>query len=271
MGVSRSVRVYYQIGAGNLYRVTRDNTIWPDPVRGLGAFYLPHGGNRYNAVHQVTVSCSEDPWVAICEAAYYQALKLRDAIASSLINALTYPFRSEHQFWGFQINPPPPVVDLEDPVAVVLFQYSPHVLTNPGQNYLATQFVSNAVRTHTPPIGSPDPLPEGILAPSVRTPRSGVYQPKQLALFVINRPGLLPYDQRSNLTANMRLEIEFLAASPAGGAVTFQTPAINWTKPMCRLSAIMGEPWVGPVPALAGRPGGRPIPLNRWLSLNICY
>jgi hypothetical protein len=25
--------VYYQIGAGNLYRVTRHNTIWPDPTR----------------------------------------------------------------------------------------------------------------------------------------------------------------------------------------------------------------------------------------------
>jgi hypothetical protein len=263
--------LYYQIGAGHLYRVTRDNSIWPDPVRGLGAFYLPHGGNRYNAVHQVTLSCSEDPWVAVCEAAYYQALKLRDAIASSLINALTYPFRSEHLFWGFQINPLPPVVDLEDPIAAALFQYSPHILTNPGQNYIATQVVSNAVRSHTPPTGSSDPLPEGILAPSVRTPRSGAYRPKQLALFVINRPGLLPYDQRSNLTAKMRLEIEFLAAAPVGGSVGFQTTAINWTKPKYRLSAIAGEPSIGPVPALAGRPGGRPIPLNRWLSCHICY
>jgi hypothetical protein len=261
--------VYYQIGAGNLYRVTSDNTVWPNPVRGLGAFYLPHRGNRYNAVHQVTVSCSEDPWVAICEAAYYQALKLRDAIASSLINALTYPFRSEHLFWGFQIDPLPPVVDLEAPVAAALFQYSPHVLTNPGQNYLATQFVSNAIRAHTPPLGSPDPLPEGILAPSVRTPKSGAYQPKQLALF--NRPDSQPYDQRSNLTAKMRLVIEFLAAAPIGGAVNFQTPAINWTKPKFRLTAIVGEPSIGPVPALPGRPGARPIPLSRWLSLNICY
>jgi hypothetical protein len=262
--------VYYQIGAGNLYRVTRDNTIWPDPVRGDGAFYLRHEGNRYNAVHQVTVSCSEDPWVAICEAAYYQALKLRNAIASSLINAVTYPFRSEHLFWGFRINPLPPVVDLEDPVAEALFQYSPHVLTNPGQNYLATQFVSNAVRAHTPPVGSPDPIPEGIFAPSVRTPKSGAYQPKQLALF-IPRPGSLPYDQRSHLTAKMRLEIEFFAAEPVGGAVNFQTRAINWSKPTFRLTAIAGEPSIGLVPALAGRPGGRPVPLNRWLSLNICY
>jgi hypothetical protein len=263
--------MYYQIGPGDLYRVTRDNTVWPDPVRGLGAFYLPPGGNRYNAVHQVTVSCSEDPWAAICEAAYYQALKLREAIASSLINAVAYPFRSEHLFWGFRIDPRPPVIDLESPVAAALFQYSPHILTNPGQNYRATQSISNAVRAHAPPMGSPDPLPEGILAPSVRTPRVGTYQPKQLALFVVQRPGLLPYDQRSTLTAKMRLEIEFFAAPPVGGPVVFQSLAIDWTKPKFRLSAIAGEPSIGSVPPWAARPGGKSIPLNKWLKLNICY
>jgi hypothetical protein len=263
--------MYYPIGRGNLYRVTLENTIWPDPVRGVGAFYLPQGGNRYNAVHQVTVSCSEDPWVAISEAAFYQALKLREAIASSLVNAVTYPFRSRHTFWGFQINPLPPVIDLENPIAAALFQYSPHVLTNPSQNYRATQQVANAVRAHTPPMGSADPLPEGILAPSVRTPKVGAYQPKQLALFVINRPGVVPYDQRSNLTAKMLLEIEFFAAAPVGGPVNFQRLAINWTKPRFRLSTIAGEPSLAPVPALAGRPGAVAIPLNAWRVLNICY
>lgn len=53
--------MYYQIGGGDLYRVTGDTTAWPDPVRGYGAFYLPSEGNRYNVVQQVTVSCSQDP------------------------------------------------------------------------------------------------------------------------------------------------------------------------------------------------------------------
>jgi len=263
--------VYYQIGGGNLYRVTGENTIWPDPVRGLGAFYLPKSGNRYYSVHHVTVSCSEDPWPVICEAAYYQALKLSEAISSSLVNAVTYPFRSRHAFWAFQINPVPPVIDLENPLAVALFQYSPHVLTNPSQNYLATQQVANSVRAHTPPLGSPDPIPEGILAPSVRTPKSGAYQPKQLALFVINRPGLQPFDQRSNLAAKMLLELEFFAAAPVGGSVNYQSVAVNWMKPKFRLSTIAGQPSIGPVPALAGRPGAVPIPLNVWRVLNIFY
>lgn len=263
--------MYHQIGAGDLYRVTGDRTIWPDPVRGLGAFYLPRSGNRYNVAHQVTVSCSEDPWVALCEAAFYQGLKLRTAISSSLVNALAYPFRSEHLFWGFRINPLPAVIDLESPIAAAKFEYPGHVLTNPGQTYSATQSISTAVRSHVPPMGSPDPLPEGILAPSVRTPMVGAYQPKQLALFVIQRPGVTPYDQRSTLTARMKLEIEFFAAPPVGGPVNFQTTAINWTRPKFRLSAIAGEPSISPVPILAGRPGARPIRLNRWHVLNLCY
>lgn len=263
--------MYYQIGAGDLYRVTGDSTVWPDPVLGLGAFYLPQGGNRYNTAHQVTVSCSEDPWVAICEAAYYQALKLRDAIASSLINPVAYPFRSEHRFWAFRIDPLPPVVDLESPVAASLFRYPLHILTNPGRNYLATQSVANDVRSHVPPTGSSDPEPRGISAPSVRAPRVGAYQPRQLALFVIQKPGLSPYDQRSTLTAKLRLEIEFFAAAPVRGPVSFQTSAIDWMKPKFRLASIPGEPSIGPVPAFAGRPGTKPIPLHRWLGLNICY
>lgn len=154
--------MYYQIGSGDLYRVTGPNTTWPEPVQGLGAFYLPKGGNRYNTAHQLTVSCSEDPLVVISEAAFYQASKWRGAIADSLINAITYPLCSEHLFWAFRINPLPPVVDLEDPLAVAHFGYSPHVVTNPGQNFRATQEVATSVRGHVPPLGSPDPIPDGM-------------------------------------------------------------------------------------------------------------
>ncbi len=86
-------------------------------------------------------------------------------------------------------TPLPPVVDLEDPVAAALFQHGAPTLTNPEQDHRATQVVSNADRSPAPPMGSWDPLPEGIFAPSVKAPRSGAYQPKQLALSVINRPG----------------------------------------------------------------------------------
>ena len=156
-------------------------------------------------------------------------------------------------------------------MAIAQFGYSPHVITNSGQNYRATQEVADSVRTYRPPLGSPRPIPDGVRAPSVRTPRVGAYQPKQLALFVVNRAGVVPYDQRSSLVARMRFEFEFFAAAPVGGSVTYDSVAVNWAKPKYRLTAIPGEPSVGPVPALAGRPGGRAIPLNRWLGLTIIY
>jgi RES domain-containing protein len=263
--------MYYQIGAGDLYRVTRPDTVWPAPVQGLGAFYTPRGGSRYNRIHQLTVSCSEDPLVAITEAAFSQALKWREAIASSLVHAVTYPLRSEHLFWAFQINPRPPVIDLEHTNAIATFGYSPHVVTNPSENYRATQDIADAVRSHSPPVGSPDPLPEGVQAPSARTPKEGVYQPKQLALFVMNKDPIVPFDQGSQLSAKMMLEFEFFAAPPVHGPVDYQSLAINWTKPKFRLTAITGEPSLSPVPALAGRPGGNAIPANRWRAVTICF
>jgi hypothetical protein len=140
--------MYYQIGDGDLYRVTRRDTVWPAPVQGLGAFYTPKQGSRYNRPHQRTVGCSEDAIVAITEAAFYQALKWREAIASSLAHAVAYPFRSEHLFWAFRIDPRPPVIDFEHAGAVGSFGYSPHVVTNPSQNYMATQDVADKVRGH---------------------------------------------------------------------------------------------------------------------------
>jgi hypothetical protein len=262
--------MYYPIGPGSLYRVTATNTAWPNPVKGHGAYYLPKQGNRYNRTQQLTVSCSEDPWVAITEGAYYQAMKWQNDIASSRINAVSYPLRSEHLFWAFRINPLPNVIDLENPLAVATFSYSPHVLTNPGRNYTGTQEIADDVRTYTPPLGSANPRPEGVKAPSVRTPRVGTFQPFQLALFVLEVPNIVPYDQRSVLVAKMCLEYEFLAAHDRS-QVTFTTGAIDWVRPRFRISAIHNEPSVSPIPALDGRPGSKPIRLNRWLTLSICY
>lgn len=269
--------MFYQLGDGDLYRVTRPNTVWPAPVRGAGAFYTPKSGSRYNRIHQQTLSCSEDPLVAITEGAFYQALKWRDAIANSLVNAVTYPLVSEHDFWAFRIDPRPSVIDLEHTGAVQAFGYSPHVVTNPSQNYRATQDIADSVRDFVPPVGSPDPFPEGVRAPSVRTPTVGGYQPKQLALFVMEkdppapRAAIVFFDQRSTLSAKLRLEYMFLAAPPTNGPVEYQSVAINWIKPRFRLTTIAGQPAISPVPVLAGRPGGKEIVLNRWHVLTLCF
>ncbi len=263
--------MYYHVGVGTFYRVTRRDTVWPSPVQGHGAFYTPAEGSRYNIPYQLTVSYSEDPLVVITEAAFYQALKWREVIASSLMHAVTYPLRSGHLFWAFRITSPLPVIDLEHTSAITTFAYSPQVITNSSQNYTATQRIANKVRGYIPPVGSPNSLPEGVRAPSVRTPRVDTYQPKQLALFVMDKDPIVPFDQRSHPSAKMLLEFEFFEAPPASSSVGYHSSAINWTKPKFRLTAIAGEPSISPVPALAGRPGGKTIPLNRWRIANICF
>ncbi len=164
--------MYYPIGEGPLFRVASASSgnLWPDPVLGEGAYYVEREGNRYSVAHQLTVYCGEDPLVAITEAAFYQALNWQQDIASSRFKAVTYPLRSEHLLWAFRIDPRPPVIDMESPMASRRFAYSPHVLLNPCRMYTATQAIANEVRTYPPPGGSGEARPEGMKVPSARTP-----------------------------------------------------------------------------------------------------
>ncbi len=183
-------------------------------MQGQGAYYVGRGGNRYSSLHQLTVYCAEDPLVAIAEGAYYQALNWQKEIASSRTKAVQYPLRSEHLLWGFRIDPLPSVIDMESALAINHFAYSPHVLLNPSRTYIDTQEIANDVRAHTPPNGSGQPKPEGMKIPSVRAQHANAFQPHHLALFVVNTPGAIPFDQRSQLAAKMKIEFEFFTHTP---------------------------------------------------------
>jgi hypothetical protein len=147
--------MYYPIGQGPLFRVASavSGNVWPAPVMGYGAYYVARGGNRYSRPHQLTVYCAEDPLVAITEGAFYQALAWQNEIASSRMKAVSYPLRTEHLLWAFRIDPRPPVIDMESPLASNHFAYSPHVLLNPAKAYSATQAIADDVRTYDPPRG----------------------------------------------------------------------------------------------------------------------
>ncbi len=262
----------YTIGPGNLYRVTSAATSWPMPVTGHGAYYVSSQGNRYNRTDQLTVYCSEDPVVAITEGAFYQAMKWHNAMAYSRFNPITYPLKSEHILWAFRIDPLPAVVDLENAAALARFSHQPHILLNPSREYARTQELADDVRSYVPPPGSPDPRPEGVKAPSIRTPRKGPFQPQQLCLFVRDMAGIVPYDQRSNLIAKLRIEYEFLALTPVAGSANYHSIVIDWIRPKFRITPIAGEPSISPIPAFPGRPGGKGVRLNRWYrSIAIWY
>jgi hypothetical protein len=250
--------------------------VWPDPVRGYGAYYTDRQGNRYSTPHQLTVYCAEDPLVAITEGAFYQALSWQTDIAVSRVKPVTYPLRSEHLLWAFRIDPLPPVIDMESPLASNHFAYPPHVLLNPCRVYRSTQEIADDVRTYTPPAGSGLPKPEGMKVPSVRTPYvkgaaapSG-FLPYHLALFVVDAHGGVPYSRRAQLIAKMKIEFEFFTHAPPA-PVAYHHARINWAAPKFRVTAIPSEPSLSPIPAFSGRPNARPYALNRWYRIEIVF
>lgn len=265
--------MYYPIGNDPLFRVASatSGNVWPAPVMGHGAYYVERGGNRYSGPHQLTVYCAEDPLVAITEGAFYQALAWQNEIASSRMRAVSYPLRTEHLLWAFRIDPPPPVLNMETALASNLFRYSPQVLLNPSRVYSATQAIADDARTYNPPAGSGTPKPEGMKIPSVRTPFANGFQPHHLALFVMNMPGTVPFDQRSNLVAKMKIEFEFFTAQPPPVSVRYEDARIAWSAPKFRVTAIPGEPRLSPVPAYPSRPNSRTYRLNQWYQIRIVF
>jgi hypothetical protein len=264
--------MYYPVGRGPLFRVGSaiSGNLWPDPVLGHGAYYLPMTANRYSRPDQLTVYCAEDPVVAITEGAFYQSLNWQGEIAASRMKGVNYPLRSEHLLWAFQIVPIPAVIDLESPLARTHFSYSPHVLLNPSRSYAATQAIADEVRTYVPPAGSTQPRPEGLKAPSVRTPYGTGFQPHQLALFARDLPDPPPFDRRSELIANMKIEFEFLTHVPRK-SVEYRDARIDWSTPRFRMAAIPGEPSLSPIPASTIGPKARTYSLNRWYRIKIVF
>jgi hypothetical protein len=251
------------IGPGTpLYRVTRPDETWPEVVMGLGAYFTT--GGRYNRPHQPTVYAADDPWVALTEGAFYQALRLQKTLADSSVVPVRYPLTSLCKLWRFVIDPPPPLIDLEHPDALRRFSYAPHMLFNPSREYRATRDLADEVRAYLPPDGSADPRPEGLKAPSVRAPRRGTWQPYQYALFVMRPSVQRPYEERGRLLDEWELTYEFQEPPPRR-AVTFTSARIDWVKPRFRL----GGPSTAAIPAFAGRLGAQPYRPNRWYRLII--
>lgn len=109
-----------------LYRITSDNTLWPTPLLGQGAHYSQ--GGRFNRINQPTVYCSEDPLVVIAEAAFYSALTLQRKISYQRLIPMTYPLATHYKLWSFQIDPPPPVIDLDHADARGVIASCPNIM-----------------------------------------------------------------------------------------------------------------------------------------------
>jgi len=272
--------MYYNLAGGTrLYRITARSVNWPTPLHGMGAYFTK--GGRYNYASEPTVYCTEDPLAVIAEQAFYDALDWQGKISNHRFNPVTYPLISEHKLWCFSINPPPTIIDLEHAQAISQFQHTPHMLRNlsynpargphvPGQprarDYIGTQDLAKDVRGHVPPAGSLDLRPEGIRAPAIRVKRVPGYQAHQLALFVYPAEIHQPYEDRSDLIMECRLDLRFQQLNPRG-PVTVQTVHIDWCRPQFRLSG--GGAAV--IPAYAPRPGAKAYNPKRWYNLNVQF
>jgi hypothetical protein len=254
--------MYYHVHPGTrLYRVTSLSTDWPLPLRGLGAYYTK--GGRYNRIGQPTVYCSEDPLVAIVEAAFYQAREWHEKISVFRVNPVAYPLITIHRLWCFSLETSLPLIDLTGPNVFRVFRFSPHMLLNPSQIYAATQDLADEIRALIPPAGSDDPRPEGLKAPSVRSPTWGVMQPWQLALFVSDPSILVPFQDRATLVDRWDLSFEFLEARTRQ-SVNFNSESIDWQRPQFRLdgSGTLATELLGLRRSKIVRP-------NRWHTLRI--
>jgi RES domain len=254
--------MFHTPAAGALYyRVTRKKTRPSGVLSGMGSYYTL--GGRYHRPHQRTVYASDDTLVAITEMAYYQTLEWQDRIGGGrtappipLLKPVppTYPLVSSHSLWAFTLATPPTLIDVDDPNAYLTFQHAPIEILNAGQAYNATQSLADRIRAFT---HSHHPRPQGIRAPSVRTPASGGYQPTQYALFVMSGRAL-----GGHVTWRADRILEFL--DPAGNPVSRATREVAWTRPRFQLQGL-----TAPIPAFTSRPGSQPYQSGRWYPVEI--
>jgi hypothetical protein len=168
------------------------------------------------------------------------------------------PLVSEHLLWCFTLQNAPPVVDVADPVALQTFHHRPYELLNPSSaDYHRTAMLADLIRHHPNP---QHPVAGGILAPSVRTPASPGYTPRQTIFFVPHNVVAIP----GTLVRRWQLTIEF--ADFGGQHVTRATRDIDWARPWFRVGGARL-----PVPAFASRPNSHPLTRGTWYQTEIQF
>src|SRR4051812_26296776 len=106
------------------YRAADRGLRWNQILTGLGAFLGNKKVGRYHGSRQRTVYPASDPLVAITEAAFYEALGVQWRIGTTVLpqaHRLPPLTATSFRLWAFRLDPPPTVIDLEDPGAHPLF------------------------------------------------------------------------------------------------------------------------------------------------------
>lgn len=241
-----------------LYRVTRTEDTWDDVLLGAGAF---HGdGGRYSLSGQPTVYAREDPLVALTEFGWHAGLTLYETLGG-YTPALTYPLLTSAKLWQFHLSTAVLLADLTSPVAALQLGFPAHLPYNPHPHlYHSSRGIATKLWAHK------KPRPEGLFAPSVRTPVVNGYSPKQVVLFALPAPTVVPQSlaQRATLLDQWEIELEFGTASTSQ-SVGPTDPHVAWATPWVRLSG------THPVPRFPARPRSKQFPVGTWFTLNVQY
>jgi hypothetical protein len=249
-----------------LYRAAPLNLNWHQILTGMGSYSGTPPQGRYHSPRQPTVYASPDPLVAITEGAFYEALDRQKKVGTTVLahQHQLAPFLGRtYRLWAFRLNPPPTVIDLEDPMALQAFGHPPFVLRNPSsQFYLPTQQLIDAVFSH--PANAQGQKAWGVKAPAVRTPRVRHYRPYQYVFILQPNQKRLP----ATALASWELEVEFLDL--AGQPVTRHTSLVDWRRPRFRLVPRRGAAGAG-IPAFAERPNATAYQPDQWYRARIVY
>jgi len=237
------------------YRAGDKGLRWHQLLTGMGAFLGNKKTGRYHGSRQRTVYAASDPLVTVTEAAFYEALGWQWRIGTTTLpqtHRLPPLLATSYRLWAFRLDPPPTVIDVEDPAGYPLFGHPPFVLRNPTANdYRPTQDLMDAV--FNLPANAHGQKAWGVKAPSVRTPRVSlsqpgqVYQPFHYAFIVQPKQSRLP----ATLLGSWDLEVEFLDQDSQASATPY-TAVVDWQRPQFQLVPRAGA---GAIPAPAGRPG----------------
>jgi hypothetical protein len=249
-----------------LYRAAPLKLPWSRVLNGLGAYHGERTVGRYHSPRQRTVYATPDPLVAITESAFYEALARQKAIERTVLlqQPQLLPFSNTVcRLWAFRLNPPPVVIDLEDPMALQVFGHPPYVLRNPASaSYVPTQDLIDAVFMH--PANAQGQKAWGVKAPSVRTPRVRQYRPYQYVFI------LQPNQKRLPATAlgSWDLQVEFVDLT--GQPVTRHTSLVDWRRPRFQLLPRRGAA-AASLPPFAERPNATAYQPNQWYRARILY
>ena len=254
------------------YRAADRRLRWPQILTGLGAFLGNKKTGRYHGSRQRTVYAASDPLVAITEAAFYEALGVQYRIGTtSLPHAHRLPPLTAVSFrlWAFRLDPPPTVIDLEDPGAHPIFNHPPYVLRNPTSNdYRPTQDLMDAV--FNLPANAAGQKAWGVKAPSARTPRAPAVAPPGSWFYPFQYAFIVQHNQQRLAATRLDswdLEVEFMEQD-THASVTVHTRAVDWQLPRFNLVPRAGA---GTIPAFAARPGAIDYSPNVWHSIQINY